>query len=195
MNNTAKLNRNATLDEIGLLVKQTAEKLCEGEWDAATDHFIELNYLLFPDDFDAAPAPENDNIPEYEKFVNSWHAAYLRAGGATRRELPDTPSADCLILQDDDLINANRTEAETLQLLHRVQNQILDGEREPEAFLEAMEHMYRLAYRYTEASTQAAQRVEQAEARLVQLVQQNQRLLGMLTLISQGADHIATPAN
>lgn len=193
MNNTAKLNRTATLDEIGLLVKQIAEKLCEGGWNAATDQFIELDYLLFLDDFDAAPAPENDDIPEYEKSVNSWHAAYLRAGGAAR-ELPDTPSADCLILQDDDLINANRTEAETLQLLHLVQNQILDGEREPEAFLEAMEHMYRLAYRYTEASTQAAQRVEQAEARLVQLMQQNQRLLGMLTLISQGTDNF-TAAN
>jgi hypothetical protein len=127
MNNTTKLNRTATLDEIGLLVSLTAEKLGEGEWDAATDHFIELNYLLFPDDFDAAPAPENDDIPEYEKFVNSWHAAYLRAGGATTQHFPNLDSSSFNGKRTADILRRFESsdvaaKAKTAEYLHSLTN-------------------------------------------------------------------------
>ncbi|QOX78284.1 hypothetical protein FY034_04825 [Trichlorobacter lovleyi] len=164
MTNTLELNHNVTLEEIGELVQQTAEKLFEGDWDEATNQFIELHDRLFPESFQPAPAEE---------------VAVLEPA----------PPADYLILQDDDLTNPNRNEAETLELLRDVQNQILDGEREPEDFLEAMELLYRLSCQYATATEQAAQRAEQAEARLVHLMQQNQHLLGVLNLISQGADH------
>lgn len=158
------LDRTVTLEEVGQLVQQTAEKLFEGDWNEATEQFIELHDRLFPEGFQPAPAEE---------------VAVLEPA----------PPADYLILQDDDLINPNRSEAETLELLRDVQNQILDGEREPEDFLEALELMYRISRQYTAASEQAAQRAEQAEARLVHLMQQNQHLLGVLNLISQGTDH------
>lgn len=164
MTNTLELNHNVTLEEIGELVQQTAEKLFEGDWDEATNQFIELHDRLFPEGFQPAPA---------EEVAVSESA----------------PPADYLILQDEDLIRADRTNVETLELLHQVQNEILDGEREPADFLEAMELLYRLSCQYATATEQAAQRAEQAEARLVHLMQQNQHLLGVLNLISQGADH------
>lgn len=163
MNNTQELNRNVTIEEVGQLVQQTAEKLFEGDWEEATNQFIELHDRLFPEGFQPAPAAATG--------------------------LYEPPSSDYLILQDEDLSNPNRTEPETFELLHEVQNQILEGEKEPAAFLEAMELMYRISRQYTAASEQAAQRAEQAEARLVHLMQQNQHLLGVLNLISQGADH------
>lgn len=160
---TPQLNRNVTLDQIAQHVRQTADALFQGDQNAVSDHFIELYDLLFPDGSRPATAEE---IAALEM----------------------DPPVDYLILQDDDLTRTDRTEAETLELLHEVQNQILDGEREPAAFLEALELMYRLSLQYTAASEQAAQRAEQAEARLVQMMQQNQHLLGLLNLISQGAD-------
>lgn len=160
---TPQLNRNVTLDQIAQHVRQTADALFEGDQDAVSDHFIELYDLLFPDGSRPATAEE---IAALEM----------------------DPPADYLILQDDDLTRTDRTEAEALELLHEVQNQILDGEKEPAAFLEALELMYRISRQHTAASEQAAQRAEQAEARLVQLMQQNQHLLGLLNLISQGAD-------
>ncbi len=160
---TPQVNRNVTLDEIAQHVRQTADALFKWDQDAVSDHFIELYDLLFPDG--SRPAtPEEIAGLEME------------------------PPADYLILQNDDLSRTDRTESETLELLHEVQNQILDGEREPAAFLEAMELMYRISRQYTAASEQAAQRAEQAEARLLQMMQQNQHLLGLLNLISQGAD-------
>ena len=187
MNNTQELNRNVTIEEVGQLVQQTAEKLFEGDWEEATNQFIELHDRLFPEGFQ--PAPAEEIAPDYETAVHALHAAHLRDAAGSDRELPAAPPADYLILQDEDLSNPNRTEPETFELLHEVQNQILEGEKEPAAFLEAMELMYRISRQYTAASEQAAQRAEKAEARLVHLMQQNQHLLGVLNLISQGADH------
>lgn len=163
MTQTTEPNRNVTLEEIGQLVQQTAEKFFEGDWDEASVPFMQLHEQLFPEGIQSAP---------------------VAATG-----LYEPPPADYLILQDDDLVNPDRSEVETMGLLHEVQNQILSGEKEPAAFLEAMELMYRISRQYTVASEHAAQRAEQAEARLVHLMQQNQHLLGVLNLISQGADH------
>jgi len=203
MTTNPQLNRNVTLDEIARHVRQTADALFEGDQDAVSDHFIELYDLLFPDGSRPATAeeiaglemdpPANHlilkNGSDYKTAFHAFHAAYLQAEvlGSNPNQ-PPNQSSDYLILQDDDLTRTDRTESETLELLHEVQNQILDGEREPAAFLEALELMYRISRQYTAASEQAAQRAEQAEARLVQLMQQNQHLLGLLSLISKGAD-------
>ena len=184
MTTPLQLNRSVSIDEIGQLVQHTAQKLYEGEWEAAHDQFTELHDRLFIDD---AQQPE-PQAPEYQQGLTAFQEKWEQNGKPGTDDVPTTPPADYLILQDDDLTRSDRSEAETLELLHQVQKQILDGEKEPAAFLEAMELMYRISHQYTAASEQAAQRAEQAEARLVALMQQNQHLLGVLNLISQGTD-------
>lgn len=192
MTTNPQLNRNVTLDEIAKHVRLTADALFEGDQDGANDNILELFDLLFPEDGATVEAASTQDVeqhgPEYQQGLTAFREKWEQNGKPGTEELPTIPPADYLILQDDDLSRTDRTESETMELLHEVQNQILDGEREPAAFLEAMELMYRISRQYTAASEQAAQRAEQAEARLVQLMQQNQHLLGLLSLISKGAD-------
>ena len=187
-----KINPNLNLEALGLVINE-ALFVCGECPDTCRDLLFQANEMIFPDSCRPATPTENAALAameppagnDYQTAFNSAHAAYLRAGNiddaqaqATSQPAGIQPYAP-LILDESDIPDP---QAETsIDKLHQVIDEILDGEKEPAAFLEVLEITWKIAH----DCSSAMEKVDAIINQNIALKQQNQQLIGVLNMQAQ----------
>jgi len=156
-NDTFKINEEADLAELGMLVSEAIFASEEGDGLAVSDLLLKMHDAIFPNA--SRPATDEENT--------AWAAVESPSG---------VQSYTPLMLNEADVPDP-QAEA-SIDKLRQVIDQILDGEKEPDAFLEVLEMTWKIAH----DCAKAMERVEATINQNVALKQQNLQLIGLLNM-------------
>ncbi len=160
-----EINHAADLEKLGKMVSEAIEYHDDKDYDSTRDMLLELHNQIYPN---ACRRLTPEETEAYYAEARKEPAVGYEAQGyrplmLDEADIPD-PQADT-----------------SLDLLHQVIDQILEGEKEPAAFLEALEMTWKIAH----DCSSVIEKVDAIINQNIALKQQNHQLTGLLNMQAQ----------
>lgn len=165
------INHAVDLQALANRISEAIEYHEDKDYDSTRDMLLELHSLIYPnsrrrltpEEAEAyyAAASQEEPVPGYAAM--GYAAPGYKPLLLDETEVPD-PQADA-----------------SLEKLQQVVDQILDGEKEPAAFLEALEITWKIAH----DCSSAMEKIESIINQNTNLKLQNQQLIGLLNMQAQ----------